>query len=521
MKKLLNSKTIILLVLSAGLLMLFFTKHLQYDHSISQPDVWENHTVAVNFAQYNKFPVMGMIGNSELYQLDKLEENDIEAYSKCRFFQAGPVTDFFKPPVYGIILGLGYKLLGIDLKVAYYLNVLFLTGIVLLMIKTMDLLYSKAWVGGIIALFYIYSGEHNLNNILPEALVTLLLLTVVYITILIIKEDKVRSYFLIGIVIGLGVLTKGTMVILSLLIVFSIIVSKWNTEKLRIKIFSLIGGLLIILIPWIIYSNVLRLNASSEMIRWRENVVSTEEKCNHLLVEGNWAKNGVGFSADTHQEKLVTELLKRYVTPHSVIIISNQTPVEGLLELHNEYCGDGLWHPEWKFKEDAIYNKNYLSLSPVGKVLRFYLDNPSYIYKNALGKLNNSINSKNYLFVITSFLISCLSIVLQIKRTNYYLRYSLFFVLLLAYWITSLISFDLHLSFVVFTTFIGLITFTRKNNALHLLILLTVTGVFITLFLFHGAPRFVNFTVPTMLIFLTSTTIMLSKELLNNKYGDK
>lgn len=521
MKTLLNSKKITILVLSAGLLILFFAEHLQYARSISKPDVWENQTVAVNFAQYNKFPVMGMIGDSELYQLDKLEENDIENYSKCRFFQAGPIVDFFKPPVYGIILGLGYKLLGIDLKVAYYLNVLFLTGIVFLMIKTMDLLYSKAWIGGIIALFYIYSGEHNLTNILPETLVTLLLLTIVYITILIMKEDKISSYFLIGIVIGLGILTKGTMLILSLLIVLSIIVSKWNTEKLRIKICSLIGGLLIIIAPWIIYSNVLRLNASSEMIKWRENVVSTEKKCEQLLVEGDWAKHGIGFNADTHQEKLVTELLKRYVTPHSVIIISNQTPVEGLLELHNEYCSDGLWHPEWKFKEDAIYNNNYSSLSPVGKVIRFYVDNPSYIYKNALGKLNNSITAKNYLFIIVSFLISCLSIILKIKETNYYLKRSLFFALLLTYWITLLISFNLHLSFVVFTTFIGLITFARKNSALHLLILLTVIGVFITLFLFYGAPRFVNFTVPTMLIFLTSTTIMLSNELLKNKYGDK
>lgn len=517
-----SKKNTKLIVITLSYIFLFILlRYTPKDISISKPDVWENHTVAVNFSEYNKFPVMGMIGDSELYQLDKLEENDIEAYSKCRFFQAGPVVDFFKPPVYGIILGLGYKVFGVDLKVAYYLNLLFLMGIVFFIIKTMDLLHSKAWLGGIIALLYIYFGEHNLNNILPETLVSLLLLTVFYIAILIIREDKTSSYFLIGIVIGLGVLTKGTMLILSFLIISSIIVSKWKTERFRIKICSLIGGLLIILTPWIIYSNVLRLNTSAEMIKWRENIVSTERKCNHLLVEREWAKNGIGFSADTHQEKIVTDLLRRYVTPHSVIIISNQTPAEGLLELHNEYCVDGLWHPEWKFKESAIYNNNYSSLSPVGKVIRFYLDNPRYIYKNALGKLKNSINSNNYIFILSSFLISCLSVILRVRRTNYNLRLSLFIILLLAYWLTSLLSLDLHLSFVVFITFIGLITFKKKNSGLHLLILLTVIGVFVTLFLFYGAPRFVNFTIPTMLIFLISVTIMLGKELLKNKHGDK
>lgn len=510
-----------IVVLFTSLLMIFVTKNLQYDKSISQPDVWENHTVAANFALYNKFPIMGMIGDRDLYQLDKLEGNNIQSYSKCRFLEAGPVVDFFKPPVYGLILGVGYKLLGVDLMIPYYLNVFFLLGIVFFMTKATCLMNSKSWIGGIAALFYMYFGVHNLNNILPETLVTLLLLIVVYIAILILKTNKTSFYFLIGIVIGLGVLTKGTMLILSLLIICSIIVSKWKTEKLLIKICSLIGGLLIILSPWIIYSNVLRLNTSAEMIKWRENVVSTEKKCDHLLVEGEWAKTGIGFSANAHHEKLVTDLLKRYVTPHSVIIISNQTPAEGLLELHNEYCIDGLWHPEWKFEDDAIYNNHYTSFSPVGKVIRFYVDNPRYIYKNALGKLKSSINSSNYIFILSAFLISCLSIISRVNRTNYYVRPVLFIVFVLAYWLTSLISFDLHLSLVVFTTFIGLITFTKKNSALHLLTLLTVIGVFVTLFLFYGAPRFVNFTLPTMLIFLTSTTIMLGKELFKKNYGNK
>jgi hypothetical protein len=509
-----GAKKIIFLIFLILLLIFNFSEKFSPGISTSQPDVWETHTIAANFAKYNLFPVMGIVDEGDFYQLDKLEENEIRAYIKCRFLSAGPVVDFFKPPVYGFILGVSYKIFGIDLKVAYYLNCVFYIGTMLLMMLIGGLLFNRNGylIGGVVAIFYTLTTGHSFSNVLPETLLTLMLLAIVYYSILTTQKKSLKNVILLGLFISLGILTKGIMLLISFVIIFYFCLMYYMEKKFRVNLIVLFTVISITFLPWVLYANYVKSNSIDEMIKWKEQVEITEKDCQSAyILDKNWSNDGVGFTSEVNQDKLVTKLLKRYVSPNLFIIISNQAPSEGFLEVHNEYCIDGLWHPDWIFKKEAIYNNKYLDASPVLKVIQFYIDNPSFIYKIAVGKIKRATSGHSFsVFLLTTFLIGCYLILEIFNKFRLYKKMVILAIFLGSYVFSMYYSKNFHIVFVIISFISGMIFYRKEQmEKLPIAIPSCIIGLLSVLVLFYGPTRYVEFAHPILLLFSTYLVFLL------------
>lgn len=519
-----NTKLIVILFSYIFLFSLLINTEVKV--SISTPDTWENHTVAVNFAKFNQFPFLGIIGeDSTIYQLDSFQESSIDdSHIKCRFLSSGPVLSFYKPPLYGILLGISYKIAGIDLKTAYYLNCVFLYLITLLIIQIGSILFSKKgnFIGGAIAIIYLLIGEHELSNILSQNLLILLALIVTYYTMLVSEKITNIRIILLGFFLSLSILTKGIMLIISFLII--IYFCYINVKKKRLSYLAVLFTTIIITaLPWIIYSNYMRIKAFDDIVKWQKEVTLTAKKCIVKdILDNNQGKKDTEFRSDVNREfltdSIITILMKRYTTPDKFILISNQTPIEGFLEVHNEYCLDGSWHPEWIIKEDAIYNNYYLNVSPIWKIIYFYRDNPRLIVKIATAKIKRATEGKLSIFLLTSFLFSSYMILATLRISNIFIKLGIFISLMGIFIFTNYLSYDEHIIFIFVLFVVGVCLYRKRyTEDLPYIIPIYVVGIYIILIMFIGVPRYVNFTTPLMLLFSTYILSLLIKNITVNK----
>lgn len=509
-----NNRFIVILL--SYIFLSIFLINTEVKVSVSTPDVWENHTVAVNFAQHNQFPFLGIIGqDSTIYQLESFHESSIDdSHIKCRFFSSGPVLSFYKPPLYGILLGISYKIAGIDLRTAYYLNCIFLYLIVLLIIQISSILFLKKgdFIGGAIAIIYLLIGEYELSNVLSQNLLILLALIVAYYTMLVTKKTTNIRIIFLGFFLVLSILTKGIMLIISVLIIIYFCYTSINRKKILPHLAILFTTIIISALPWVIYSNYMRIKVSDDIVKWQKEVAFNEKKCikNDILYKNKDKKNSE-FRSDVNRalltDSIVTMLMKRYTTPDKFILISNQAPIEGFLEVHNEYCLDGSWHPEWIIKKDAIYNNNYLNVSPIWKIIYFYRDNPQLIIKIATAKIKRATEGKLSIFLLTSFLFSCYMILVALKISKLYVKLGIIISLTGIFIITRYLSYNEHIIFIFSLFVVGACLYRKRySEDLPYIIPSYIGGIYIILTMFIGIPRYVNFTTPLML--LTSTYIL-------------
>lgn len=463
---------------------------LKFKPSTNGPDVWEYQTVAVNYSEYNRFPVMGFIGTEEHYQLQKLKSNTVNDYLLCRFRNNGHVTYLAKPPAYVFMLGLTYKLFHPDMKYAYYLNLFFYAGILLFIALIGNSLHSGygSLLGLAAAAIYACSPNHKVADILPGTMMTFVFCWITFQTIILLKAGSLKQFIMLGITIGIGLLTKGDITFVALLIPIYLLYFYYGSPKLMVKFVAFFAAIFIVLSPWIAYSNTLRIKNKTEFSEWKINIIKTENNCALDTTKNEEFDNRREIVKNNEHNKLVTHYYSRYANCEKPVIISNQVTDDEFLSVHNELNVDGHWHPEWRFRKENTYNREYTDKPVLLKILSFYVAQPVLFFKIALAKLLRATNSNFSFFLFAAFLFGVLLWFRKIKsplRIVFLLMSFAGFIILLHYFP------NVHTVYSTAFFLFGLLAYSlRKTQHLPFVFPLLILNSYLIIFIFYGDPRF-------------------------------
>jgi 4-amino-4-deoxy-L-arabinose transferase-like glycosyltransferase len=495
------SKRILYLIVLAVIILAVALKsadNIKYSQSGNGMDVWEYQTVAVNFAQDNRFPVMGFLDDEDTYELNKLQSNPIEDYYMCRFTNHGPVTYVGKPPLYSFTLGVFYKIFHPDLKNAYYLNLIFLAGILMVLLLIGYFLdREKGFLIGLAAaVIYIMYGKQGLSDILPATMLTFICCCIALLSVLILKFYSPKYFLAMGVFIGAGMLTKGNIIFMAFLTPLTLFYLFWGRETIISKLALLYLSSFLILIPWIIYGNVLRINSQAEWTEWKNKIIKAENACEldtTKIQDWGLRENRRTIVRNNEHHKIVSHLYTRTANEHVPIIISNQATADEELSVHCEYNIDGDWHPEWRFRKTSIYNTMYLDQPYLFKMISFYIDNPSLIFKIAHAKLVRTTSLKFSLFLTASFLFGCMLWLSKINSQKLFLKIAFLFGSLMTF-IFSLFYFPhFHIIYSTLFFFSALFVYRKQEmNLISFIFPVSILNCFLTVIIFYGDSRFVN-----------------------------
>jgi|GEM_PF-4218492 len=480
-------------------------------------DPWEYHSIAVNFAKYGEFPLMGVYKNdsNSIYQFNSFSNSEIEDYLFCRWYESGSVYSFEKPPLYPLVLGLLYKIFSININHVYFLNLFLLTISVYFIFLIGSKVYKCSSLFSFITAFlYLFVGTFNsLSDVSADLLLTfLVLLTINYIL-----KGKDRTdfwfFFWLGMLFSLMAMAKGNIIFFVLLYPFFLLIQFGiNITFLRV-ILIIYTSFFLFISPWIVYANIIRIYNTESSKVWGENLKRSEQKCkieiqDHKKVEENH-KHQLGIIQSNMHHRLVTHLWGAAYSQNKFIILSNQFRPEEFLSLHNEYCTNGEWKPEWRFMEDAYYNRTNLNEPMYLKIVYFYKDHPKLLFEIAFAKLKLAIGNKFSFYCLAMLLVGCSFLFATISDRKKTILFLIIITIFSVLYINGYIHLIILISILIFI--FGIMNYRKKTiNLIHYsFILLLINSLLFTVVL-YGGERFIYFIDPI--------SILLSLKVLENIY---
>ena len=213
-----------------------------------------------------------------------------------------------------------------------------------------------------------------------------------------------------------------------------------------------------------------------------------------------------------HTDTLVWTYIIKKLTSYSVedgyIIISKQPYGDEILSVHNEFCSNGAWHPEWRYMTNSYYRTHPSSLSPLLRIVGFYMDNPTCLIANLQGKFKRATYQFSSIYYLSIVLLGLISITSQGRHL---FRFGSSVVLLLAHF---LLPFQYDIFLVLFMFLVYNISFFLLNRSSDIpwMIPCILTNVTIITLLLIGEPRYVQAIEPIIMLGVFYLAIKLVKQ---------
>jgi 4-amino-4-deoxy-L-arabinose transferase-like glycosyltransferase len=342
----LKTKKLILLISSILLVCVIVIIKGDYDNLVDfTGDEWDYQSIAVNNYSGHDFLTTGRINEIEAYKFKNLDSAKIqfwERFSGRKAYNRSPLYPFFVASI--------YKLCGINPVIVKYIQLLILviSGLLLVYIGRLAWGEKGLYAGYLSFILFVFLNYRFSEHLMPENWQFLFLSL---ITICMFNHFKgSRNYsILLGILLGMSCLNKGTTFFLFPLI----ILTDLYYSRFRNKVYWQNIGLFAI---------------------------------GFIVVTGLWSLN-------------VSKQRNQFT------YISSQTSMV-ILDGNNEYCKDGLWHPEWNGNPDSFYNNDKLNGKPkILRVVNFYMSNPGSL-SNFPGKIRRAYSPVlSFVTLITFYLI--------------------------------------------------------------------------------------------------------------------
>lgn len=474
-----------------------------------EPDSWEYQTMAVNLALHNRFPTMGIVGSENEYNLDDFNTEPKADFLKCRFKSLKPIINYSKPPAYPFILGTLYRITGVKMSSSFYLNFLFISGILTLLLALGNNLAGISGVSTALLSFSVFllKGNFNLSDISPELMMSFLTVSLIFFLIKILSSSNIGYIALLGIISGLTLLTKGVLIILIVSIpVYFLTMFGISFKCLRLTLVWILA-LVLTIAPWSIKANSDLTANKHHLISWKNSLDGTFDQCS-----GSQQYPARLNTYDVNQ--IIVDHYKRYAEFEKKVFISNQFTFDELPAVHNELCVDGNWHVEWRYVDDLSYNTQYENLSGLNSVVQFYMDNPNMLLRIACAKIKLATQGSNLPFTLALGLITVLIVVQKISKSVSVNE------ILLAALLGIVVAFTSY-CYSTCSTFmlaVCLMPFWKKSdsNLIPLPFLLLLINCLLITIVFYGSPRFISFGEPVFVFFSIYISI---KFLMSNKYS--
>ena len=317
-----------------------------YDNNVVfTGDEWDYQSIGVNSYYGYEFLTTGRLQEVDAYKFKELDDGKIKYWEKF----SGRVA-YYRVPFYPIFISLTYKLFGVNPVIVKYIQLFLLVVAGLLLVYIGMLAWGEKgfYIGYLSFILFVGLNYRFSCHLMPENW-QLLFLSVMTICLFYYFTGSRSCSVLLGVILGLSCLNKGTTFFL-----FPIIVI---TDLFYIK----------------------------------------------FKKKGHWYNMllfALGFSVITGSWSIYVSIERNQLT-----FLSTQTG-EVLLDGNNEYCADGLWHPEWRDSPDSFYNTDKMGNSAgVLRVINFYVKNPGYV-SNFPAKIKagfapvNSFNAMICLYLI-------------------------------------------------------------------------------------------------------------------------
>lgn len=380
-----------------------------FNTTCSISDFLEYHLPAANLALHGRFPIYGFLSQMNDYKI--CLQADSSKYLRDTY-AAGAMVFPSKPPLYSFIAGWAYRIAGFKPQSSVWLNVLLLalgaaSIAAAVHAATGQLLLSLLAALGLIALrkndIYLFDAE-----ILTVTIVSLL----VYWAVWAVRSKSFWVHAIGGLLTALLLLAKGYYVLVVALITLAYLqqmVARKSFTFLR-NASAFWAGLLTLWLPWIVFINISVQQDIPNRLSFSKKLEATAP---HLLLQTH---NDI-FNVDgTYREEVVEDILKFHQYQHarenSFFLITNQLGDYNILNVHNEYCTDGDFHPEWRIIQTSFYNQLPPGLTKHQKLWRFYRQHPDMLWGLPLAKLKNAFKGRTVLFflaVLLSLVIWCYS----------------------------------------------------------------------------------------------------------------
>lgn len=454
-------------------------------------DATEYHLLSANVALHNVFPIYGFVGEMADYKLCK-ENIDLAEYYNI-LANTGPVVFSGRPPLYPLIMGLVYKLIGFSPQALYSLNFISIWLTALLLAITL-FVTRGAILASIVSVVYLYItvpfahvNDAEAFTRLPYFIAILTLIWAEY-------YNKKRFYFIAGIAIALALLTKGTLLIFAALFILIIFYRAYSNRSLTIlNGIIYLCAIAMIIIPWSLFINHQLKKSENERSNWAVYMnkaipdVSVQKSKDLFNASINWySKEAVYYFIKIHQT--------RYVADSAFVIITNQLNRSIILSDHNEFCLDGDYHPEFEAITTSYHNRFSKKDEWVWKsVARFYASDPVFapqvLYAKlcALGRTSTNLY---FLSIVLMTLALCFRhhIISDLTAKLFAVAYTLIYFTALHYGLLYLV---IWIAIICLLISLGIILLHAEKGLLSIFTLLALSFTLLALMI-YGDPRFID-----------------------------
>lgn len=400
-------------------------------------DSWSYQSIAVNYANGHGFHTAGKMGGFEEY---KFAGNYNKRYYN-KFIVFGGVVDLQRNLGYPLFLSVVYKIFDVSPLIAKYIQLLLLVIVASSLPWIGRYFWGKSGlVSGVIAgTLFLMNNSYVAGQIMSESL---MIFTIYLIIVAYINHDfrKSRgSSIIIGLVLGISLLVKGSFIFITPLLVLHLAyqhyIAKGQSPKMNLLLIILFSVLPVL--PWTVYVNLKERAVKESLMEVKEVVfndsLSLAQK--RIILDKSSIIMGKGFLPErelsmaekrTFQDSILPAitkngfalydtilnpldrlaLLEQVTGPASINFLRVFVVKHLLLDGHNEYMKDGGWYPEWRSNSESFYNNDGMEdSSSILRVTNFYFHHPSLIFKLMWMKIISAMSQFVFLWLIAILLI--------------------------------------------------------------------------------------------------------------------
>ena len=437
-------RAILVLALIIIYYIIFSQKASFTDFTYFKEDCLIYQSIGVNFAKGHGIQKIGGIEKFKEYKF--YSDIPYRNFTVKHFYEIGGYDFFFMTPGYTLFLGIIYKIFGVSPLIAKYIQLLLLI-IVAAFLPLIGYYFWKfsGFISGLIASPLYIAFNYNISEgIMTESLVIFFIFLIVISFIYFKSKKNLLSSVILGIILGLSVLVKGTLIFIPFLFFLYLLIKFYKAKEKKIlkSLLIIVTTFILTILPWSIYANIKIFHSiiAAKQIKTiiSDNTLSVQDKANlldsvsstHKEINSNLFKLSKTALLDNRLSEESKDFFFDIFINDSFIILSSQGK-SALLDGHNEFVvNSGKAEPEWRDDKNSFYNNDKMeNASSIIRIINFYKHYPNLIPKLIKNKIVVSFSYfKFFWLILVIFIIESCGFVINkyFKNKLFYL----FFVIL-------------------------------------------------------------------------------------------
>lgn len=233
-----------------------FSKIKFNDRALLGGDQWEYQSMAVNYAKGHGFPVFGSKESFATYKMTMARSKKQFDHYYTQFMKNKGQYSFYRTPGYPFFLGIIYKIYGISPKIAKEVQLFML----ILIASFLPFIGYNYWnipgfFSGLLAgILFMIRYYIIANDLLTEPLIMFILFLLTLVFILHKKMTNIITSILLGLILGLCLLVKGSLIFLPPLFFGYFIYRLINKKEKAINIAVLVVTVVVAVLPWSLFA---------------------------------------------------------------------------------------------------------------------------------------------------------------------------------------------------------------------------------------------------------------------------